>query len=83
MTKPKRITVSLTENELREVMNAVGHYKTVLIGRASSRQAKFGYRDNSPSRKRASHAITAQRKFSFARRVLDGEITDHSEYFGA
>jgi hypothetical protein len=83
MSKPKRITVELTENELAEVMNAVGHYKTVLKARAQRRQAKFGYRDDSPSRKRSSHAVTAQRKLSYAKRLLNGVITDRAEYFGA
>lgn len=70
MTKPKRVYISLTENELIEVINAVGHYKTVLKAQAARKQSKFGYRDNSPSRKRASCAITAQRKLTSASRNL-------------
>lgn len=71
MSKNKSVYVKLTEGELKELINGIGHYKVVLRSRWAKRQHKYGYRDDSPSRKRHDHASTGLRKLSQARKTLE------------
>jgi hypothetical protein len=71
MTKPKKVTLTLTESELKELDIAVGPHKRIVRSRHMRLQNRYGYRDQSLSLARLNATRSVIKKLSEAKLKIE------------